>query len=240
VPGYALSTSLVGWSLSVETFFYALFPALILMSRRVRLPSWCTIVAIVWLAGQLWAAFVAKHFGGPLGSPGHQFVNYFPVPFLGCFLVGITAGLLVRRQSFELRPRPALLLLFGSLSLTAAVLILDWPGSIPKHQGLLAPAFAATIVALYFLPSGWRSSAPAKLLGEASYALYILHWPLAPFFQKLIAPALGFSAFTGFCFTVAALVAISVAVFLRLETPARAALRQRSALSRAGAAKSPC
>jgi peptidoglycan/LPS O-acetylase OafA/YrhL len=56
------------------------------------------------------------------------------------------------------------------------------------------------------------------LLGEASYGLYILHWPLAVFWQHL-APGSSFWLYA------ATAVTLSVASYRYLETPVRRWLR---------------
>ena len=233
VPGYALSANLVGWSLSVEIFFYLLFPALIVVARRTSLIKWCGGVALFWLATQAWAVFAAHEIAGPYRSPSHQFVHYFPVPYLSSFLIGITAALLVSRRQVAWRPAAAAGAAVLSLAAAAAALMLGWPSGVPAHLGLLSPLFAVGIVGLYYLPSRWRESAPAQLVGESSYALYILHWPLAPVLKQVIAPGLGLSPVGGFCLSVAVLLALSVAVYLRIEKPARAALKRRTAVATA-------
>lgn len=88
-PDWAAGANPAAWSLSDEVFFYLLFPVLLALasvpSRRKIL--WAvTVVGIV----ALWAAFVA----GGLDRWG---LDYFPVTRVLQFVVGVLAGVAMRR-----------------------------------------------------------------------------------------------------------------------------------------------
>src|SRR4029077_1716836 len=53
VPPAALSWNSVGWSLSVEAFFYLLFPLLVLRYGRFSRNQLFAIIAVCWLASNL-------------------------------------------------------------------------------------------------------------------------------------------------------------------------------------------
>lgn len=227
VPGYALSGNLVGWSLSVEMVFYGLFPFLIMLARRLGLVRWCGLAGGLWLASQAWAVLGAARWPGPVSSTWAQWVAYAPPTHIATFLVGMTAGLLVRKGRLVLSAGQARCALAGSLCLAAAIALVPLHGP-ARHVQVLVPLFAASIVALCFVPSRWRVSAWAMLLGEASYALYILHWPVSRLLVFFVMPSLGLSPLAGFCLMVTVLIAASVGVFVRIERPARALLRYRT------------
>ena len=110
----------------------------------------------------------------------------------------------------------------------------DWLPYLLCHNGLLAPLWAALVIAL---ASGagpatrMLGSRPMVRLGEASYALYLFHSPLLGYqqllrgFLRLRAPQLTAPAWLqGSAFLVVA-IALSVLVFRRVEEPARRAIR---------------
>jgi peptidoglycan/LPS O-acetylase OafA/YrhL len=66
-----------------------------------------------------------------------------------------------------------------------------------------------------------------KLLGEASYSLYILQFPLHGVYERLIGPHLGLGPLANFWALFAFMVGVSVAVFLLFEKPANRFLRFR-------------
>jgi peptidoglycan/LPS O-acetylase OafA/YrhL len=157
-------------------------------------------------------------------------LRYNPLVHLGEFTLGIACGLrfLARGVSRQGRPRVA-----AAVAPLAVLGVLALGDAVPYallHSGLLAPLFAAII---YALACGGGAAArvlaarPMVKLGEASYALYLLHLPIAGFFvyaeQRLGvtgAAAWGLTA----CAIVTAVV-VSLIVFARVEEPSRRFLR---------------
>jgi peptidoglycan/LPS O-acetylase OafA/YrhL len=72
----------------------------------------------------------------------------------------------------------------------------------------------------------WLSRPVPVLLGEASYAMYILHWPLKSLF-KGAARQLGIGEGLFFWIYLAATIAISIGVFVWIENPSRRWLRRK-------------
>lgn len=183
VPPAALRWNPPAWSLSCELFFYALFPLLarVLGARSARVAF--AAGAAVWLVGvALPVAYLAVDPDG-LGTPRItdeaswlNAIKLSPLARLPDFVVGVVAGLLVRtgaRLPRGLGPAAlALTLLLAASGVVPALLL---------HNGLLAPLFA--VVVCWLAVDGGPlarllSTRPLQLLGEASYALYLLHVPL--------------------------------------------------------------
>jgi peptidoglycan/LPS O-acetylase OafA/YrhL len=172
------------WSLSVEAFFYAVFPwlhaGLLRVSRRAML--WVLLVSCLLplLAPLAYTILDPDHLGRWL-EPGDQmlwsfYLKFSPLPRLPMFVAGMAAA----RWGGTL-PR-----IFAPLSLALLVLALSL-GIVPfvfLQGGALLPVFVILILALASpdakdsLGQRWLSSRPAVLLGHASYATYILHVPL--------------------------------------------------------------
>ncbi|MEV4948117.1 acyltransferase [Streptomyces sp. NPDC053755] len=176
------SLNAVTWTLSVEAFFYLLFPLL------YRLLSRCSSAALVVFS----ALSVAATAGTRLLTARHdftpeteRFIVASPLSMTSMFVLGLCAALLVRRGW-----RPP----FGSgvaLVLTAGSALLCWlwarhpdavPGIAPKYgvfDTLLMPAFTLLIVTATLRDvRGRRSllrSKPLVKLGEWSFAFYISH-----------------------------------------------------------------
>lgn len=172
----------------------------------------------------------------PEGHPAwmwHTFVTSFPPFHLPQFAIGIAAGLLFVRGALPpARSRPWLL---AAASVAIAV-VMAVPRALPYglvNNGLLAPLFVAAIALLSCTrgpAARLLSWGPLLVLGEASYAVYILQQPVHEY-AKGLAEALGLADpdASGW-FTLAyvlVLVAVSVAVYEWLEVPARRWVRAR-------------
>ena len=224
--------NVVAWSLSVEAFFYLVFPfaqrALERTDRRGL--RW-------WLVG-CWAASLAITLGyvalrpDGVAWPTSQdnmllwlaVVKFNPLVRLPEFLLGMGAG------AWFLRGRPgpqnwpiaagAVLILLGVL----------FQQKIPypvMHSGLLAPAFALLIYGIATQTRSFRflRSRLLILLGEASYSLYLLHtFPLALMtFQWRLGGSPHVLLLIGVYLV--CIVLVSIGVYVGIENPLRKRLR---------------
>lgn len=152
-----------GWTLSYELLFYGLF-ALGIATRRVLAVPVVAIVALVAL--------------GALYKPHLAPLVVATSSLLLEFLLGLLIGLAVHR-------RPALLLgiVLAAVAVSLGSLVLDW-------NGAAVYAGAAAIVAGAVWLEGSRSRIAERrdnpsprpirslrLLGEASYSIYLFHTP---------------------------------------------------------------
>jgi peptidoglycan/LPS O-acetylase OafA/YrhL len=166
-----LGISPVAWSLSCEMAFYAAFPLLYVLLRRLRAPT-----LYVLGAGFVAAAMLMPRVADALvGDAGRRwFVYVFPLARMVEFGVGIVLALLVRQGAWRgpgLRTASALFaanylavdLLPARIRDTAAVL---------ATTALLIPA--AALADLRGSPSPWRGPFLVAL-GDASYAFFLVH-----------------------------------------------------------------
>src|SRR5580704_183947 len=232
-PQAALTWNAVCWSLSVEAFFYLVFPILLLWNREFtsRKLFW---VVVLWSVVSLATAVlyivvhpdgIDKINSGETTLLWKNVLSFNPLVRLPEFLVGVFAG----RLFLSAKTRPALaapLVLFGIAVVLALVLLAD---RIPRpliSAGFLSPSFAAIIYGLALRP-GWAKFLKARtliLLGDASYSLYLLH----PTVISLVADHLS-SLHWALRATLAflAAVAASFASYYFVEEPFRKLLRPK-------------
>ncbi len=234
------------WSLSAEALFYLAFPPLVLAVARLRRRG------LLVLAGAAWATSLVTVVAyrlllpdGPVhagmataAAPWLSYVRYHPLARLPEFVLGIAAGrlFLLRRRGLTRLPGPRRWAeVAAALAFAATLAVAASPMPVPfplVHGGLLAPFFAVALYALAVAggrgPISWPlSTGLAVRLGEASYALYILHVPLHDLFSRyaaLVGWRPGAPLFFGAYFALA--VAASVLVNLTFEVPARRVLRR--------------
>ena len=238
VPGYAVSFNGPSWTLSVDVFFYAAFPVLIVAMRRAPIAAFA--VAVLTSLGCAWAAqaLPAPASADLAAWNAHMLARFFPP----ARLVEFAAGMLAAHAFAAIRTRPtggmratlaevaalaacaaALAQLHGMLSLAARVGpgIADW-----LAQVAAAPVLAAALVVIARHAgaiSRALSTRAAVHLGDLSYATYLLHMPLlhAIGWSALVA-SLG-RPLAGAVFWLSLLVAAHLA-WRWIETPARHAI----------------
>jgi peptidoglycan/LPS O-acetylase OafA/YrhL len=236
VPPAALTWNPVAWSLSVEAFFYLLFPFLLLVLIRRTQPQLLLIAAAAWLTS------LALSNSYVFLNPDHLTVinadvltafwlnalKFHPLARLPEFLLGMACGFLFLRSHRENKfALPLVLIGLAGVGLAAYFeAIIPYP---VLHTALLAPAFAAIVYGFALRPR-WSALLDNRLLvlcGDASYSLYLLHSMIMGMYFHTSTGQLRFqSLFDVFVFVLIA-VGISALVYRFIEEPARRKLNPR-------------
>lgn len=243
-PKMACVLNCPAWSLSVEAFFYAAFLFILpaVAAWRVRRLLGAAVVAWgVSLAAPL--AYLALLPDGPAAPTAHSTgtwlyaVKFNPLLRIPEFVLGVIAGrlfLLERRPAFR---RYAWLEAAAAAGVVAALLASPRIPFLLLHNGLLAPLFAVLVYALARGSGGVSRALSTRVLtrlGAASFALYILHIPLAAWLDRAFtASGVGPPPQPAYFALYAAIaIGLSLVVHGRVEEPARRALRRRLAPTR--------
>ncbi|WP_395331486.1 acyltransferase [Novosphingobium sp. BL-8H] len=205
------------WSISVECLCYVLFALGAVGGRRML-----QRVTVLAIAGALLHFALQGRAGGPWVGDG------LPRGLLGFFL-----GQVLWHARARLRHAPTALL----VCLMAIGIALDMGrmSSLLPLSLLAWPALLLLALRLKFM-----GSVPMRWLGDRSYAIYLVHWPILRLFEGHYGPISGgigtwFAVTLGFG---ALVLLVSDLSFRYLETPARRAVRavwQRHAETRRSA-----
>jgi len=234
------------WSLSVEAFFYLLFPFVAVPIGRLGRRGLYGVMTFALVAYALIIAlYCVVNPGGenPLTMPRTVLLNTLtlnPLVHLPEFVVGVALGGLFARRRSDMpraRARLARFLSPGPLSTLATIAIVGLlaTGIVPTVQLvadlLLTPLFAALIYTVAYNEgpiAAFFSLPPLLILGEASYALYLLHQPIWNWMDHLAPrlPLTGSVRSIGLYFPVFLCIALgaSLITLRAIERPARAAI----------------
>lgn len=236
VPPAALAWNAVAWSLSVEAFFYAIFPFALPKYSKLSRTVLLAIIPACWVAGMAVSiAFLAlrpagaAYVGSTDWSGWVQFVKFFPLVRLPEFLIGMACGFLYLRS--QRNPKHALPLVgLGLLGVAATTMASRFVPYLVVHTAMSGPAFAALVYGIALQPSwaGWLKNRVLVLFGDSSYSFYLLHSMFVwPFFHDFKTQALRNQGIGGVLIWLVMMLAISSLVYRGIEEPARRKLRPR-------------
>jgi peptidoglycan/LPS O-acetylase OafA/YrhL len=206
------------WTLSMELFFYILFPFLLAaINHRSRsfLLAVASLLAVAIVLLRLPTMV-------PTGATLYEWQGFVPLPLLRLpeFALGVTAGVLVAQGSLPRLPYA------NELSMLAVVVLMcasSSPWVAPFATLLFAAIIATTATAA---PSGATSrvlgSSLLVLLGGASYALYILQVPVREWLRVIFNGSNGLVERAAYY---PLLLSLAVLTFVMFEERARRALR---------------
>ena len=216
------------WSLSNEMFFYTAFIGLVMLGSRQKLWLYGGLVALVASAMALVYTYIPTlNVGGNL--PLAEWMFYiFPLFRLDEFLLGMIIFDLWRSGTFR-----ASALSYVTIPLLLAAMYF---GARFVAEPLLYHFYYTPFVALLLvsfldgssLPIRFFSSRIAVLLGEASFAFYLIHKPLVDIGEKARHKFGLFPSDLVFVIVMLALcIAVGLATHLLIEKPVGRFLRQR-------------
>jgi peptidoglycan/LPS O-acetylase OafA/YrhL len=248
IPRAAFSWNAPGWSLSDEAFFYCCFPLVgVALWKLSRLRSILLTGSVIWAAALVapLIAFIAPlhPFGvaPATSSPWDanpfwaNLISFNPLLRLPDFCIGI----LVCRVYYELRLRNSYLVGKGYWlylpGVLLEVLVLSNANVLPLpfvQNGLLLPLHSLIILGFALGGGAFSrllSTSPLVFLGNASYAMYIMHVPLL-FWMNTITERLFALKPSGLAWTLCYLlvvVSFSSILFKVLEQPANRILKMK-------------
>ncbi len=191
-PNLATFGNTVAWTLCCEVMFYLAFPFLLFVWAKKM--HWLeTRGRLIALFFALWIVGILPHIAYTLMNPDHlaapadrysstyllRFLKYTPPPYVCTFLCGVTLAKLHALLPFTPRQRLAVaslaLALLGLFFYTGTVKHVPY---LFLHGGLLVPLFSLLTLGLAGpnLIASLFSIRPLVLLGEATIALYLLHF----------------------------------------------------------------
>lgn len=238
IPDAACHWNCPGWSVSVEAFFYLVFPFVGLMvvgiSRSRVVPLLVAVYVLMLLAPALFVTAGLSTADARTNlnlNPDLIALRFNPMVRLPEFIIGVLVG----RLAMQSRWRPPFWIV--PLSAAAIFAILYWSYDLPRRlsetfveNGLYTPFFALLIAAIA------RSSRPILAepiwvrLGAASYALYIIHmpiWGMARFAGRVGAIGNVESNIPLYGCYLAVVLGGSLLVHRYIEQPCRYAIRRR-------------
>lgn len=240
-PWTACGINCPGWSISAEAFFYLVFPFATVYVAKLSSREVVRSIGLLWIAAVTVPIIYLVLKPGPRDRDDDLVFNivaYNPLLNLPQFLIGVLTGHLFLRKCQSavedsiLKSRsfvPAAVAAVGVYILFSAT------SKVPEtllRNGLMAPFFALIIYALAHgrgFIAKFLSLPFMIVLGEASYAIYILETPLNRLMRLASVagwlPKYGTTAY-GLIFVVT-LIGAAVCSFYFLETPARRLLTRQ-------------
>ncbi len=215
-PQYALSLNSPAWTISVEMLFYVLFPMLLLFEKR-NTRFFIAVTSLLFIISQ---AIHLKYYdgGAKLSERMEGYIFYNPLIHMNQFLIGMVGGYLYKKMKATATKVKLLpLLLFCAIVL----LIAFRPAGISYHVGLLAPLFMAFILSTAINDPKILNARWLVFLGEISYGIYILQFPVYKFLDVMNTNYMHMAAQYFFFFAAIVLVASAAISYIFFEKPLR-------------------
>jgi peptidoglycan/LPS O-acetylase OafA/YrhL len=235
IPPFPLYMNGLAWALSVQVFFYVIFPFVLPVLARLSTSRLIKVVFAFWAISLfVHVLLIETIYGGGL-SYAHDVIFYNPLMHVNSFIVGIGGGLMLQRMPAGGNSYvPGLCMLLSGACLAAFVLV---PNPVIRfgHNGLLAPLGMLFIFGLARDRSALSSvltTKPVMLLGDLSYGIFILQGPLKIFVKyQYITQGVTWSSPTRFYVYLFLLALLSLTSYYLIEKPARNLIKRVFAAS---------
>ena len=219
-PGTCLEINYPSWSISVEVFFYILFPLILLLEKRIGNVKTTIFIISFWFLSAIQHYLFSELLYVPKNAKIGQFILYFPLWHLNTFLIGILCAKYIRirkRVKSKNFLQPRILFTLGIITFFAII----GTDNIIKpytHNGLMAPVFFLIVAGLATdksLITKFIGNKTFILLGNASYSIYLFQWPI----YICLCTLLGLDQLHGAYFYIylLCLVLISVTIYIGFE-----------------------
>ena len=230
-PLLATFWNTVAWTLSCEAALYLAFPYIVKLPWPRSAGRLAALLLGIWCLGlvphALYMIFNPDKLTAPLDRYSYGFwlraLKYTPLAYLATFLVGITLAKLHASLHVTNRQRT----LIAAVSLMAIgvffAVAVDHVPYILMHGGLLVPVFSALVIGLSGPNIFARafSVRPVMLLGQASYALFLLHFNFINLLRQYNVPQHLHVAALDPWISYGATLLLSIAAMYFVERPAR-------------------
>ncbi len=234
-PPYPLSYNDPGWSLSVEMFFYLIFPALLFMLKNSSITSAKFLIGSVLFyvfSQMVLINLITGDFNRGYQTFSFDLIYYFPLSHLSSFILGAAIGVLYVKKSDQWRSSGPMSYVFIITAAVLCYLLLQHTGWLIRMSGVAlndVPGFYALFFMLLILSIACAKNAITTmlslpilvLLGEASYGVYILQKPVFMIYMTYISESLGLASGYDFYVYLTLLIVIAVISLYLIERPAK-------------------
>ncbi len=223
----ALDVNYPAWSLSVEAFFYFIFPWVYSNLRNLVNKRLIIISLVAWVLNTYIFISLLED-----NAPAN-FAKFFPLLHVATFVAGVCSGILfVRNYQWLLgKGKQYILAITGVVGLVVLYTTYkDYDIYNYQHNGLLAPLFVFVIYSLAIMKGVLiriLASKPFVFLGSISYSIYILQYPVLQICEKYIPYLKGRETKDIFYVYFIILICCSAITYLFIEKPARVFLTKR-------------
>ncbi|TFF38319.1 acyltransferase family protein [Mucilaginibacter psychrotolerans] len=222
---YAGSFNYPGWSVSCEFFFYLFFPFIAQYLRASR-QAFPRLVWLYYFAAVFATYMLSVSVKADLPSVEKKLVVALylnPLFLISTFLFGVLAGKCFLENSIAFFTRGRNNFIAGIASLAIIVLAKYYApnGSALLKGGILAPVYFVFILAITSFTkkqARFVTGGACVFLGEISYCMYIVQYPVYVFYTRYIQQVTSFASL--FNYTIA-LICFSSLVHLAVEKPLR-------------------